>query len=176
MSNRVITIVKEHPTGSAIGAIVLVLIFMFLFKGSSGGGSSSGIAAYYNAMAAQTAAGNAVQLEKMQLDAQTNQETIAAQYGLEGEQLKSADTRYQIDSNERLVSAQTVANTGLQWHAIDQSVSLSNAGLNAQEQIANIQANAQVRTAKAQKPSWFQSLMGAVGQVGSAFALGGLGI
>lgn len=170
MSNRVVAIVKEHPAGAAIGAVGIIVLFL-LMKGGGGGGSSSGMAAYYSALQAQTAAGNAIQMEKLQLDAATQQETIAAGYALETAKLKSADNRYGIDSNERISDLQVTTQ-----HAIaDNVVNLENSQLHSNEILADIQGRYNVSAIKASKHrSFLDQISGVIGSLGGGAGIGAL--
>jgi hypothetical protein len=160
MSNQAIVWAKDHPVGTGIGALVVVVLALLLFRGNSGGGSADSLnAAYYNALNAQTQAGNAIQLTKMQLDAATNQETIAASNSVDLANIKAAAERYAIDSNERINDV----NTAAQSHAVDNAINLQNAALHTQEVVNGQNTHAATK----QHNSFFGNLGGILGGIGS---------
>lgn len=168
MANGAVVFVKQHPAGTAIGAVGLVLLYLMLKGGS--GGNSSGQAAYYNALAAQTAAGNAISMQHLVGDQAAQQETIAAGYALQTAQIKSADNRYAIDSNERItLSAQEHQN-----REVDNAINLSNAQLHSNEVIAGINAHSKNKIGTsfmANAGNIFSGLGNLAGGIGSLFGL-----
>lgn len=69
---------KHHPVPAVVGGIVLLyLVFHFLGGGGSSSNGASADAAYYAAQAAQTQAGDAVQIAQINAQATTAQTKIA---------------------------------------------------------------------------------------------------
>lgn len=78
--SKVMTWVEEHPAQAGLGVVLIGAVLIYALSGSGGGApaSDNGAAAYYSAVASQTASGNALQAVQIQEQGNTARTQIAA--------------------------------------------------------------------------------------------------
>lgn len=172
MSNPVVSWASDHPVAAGAAAIGIVVVAMMLFGGGGGGGGSNAgsVQAYYTAIGNQAQAGAAVQMAQIQADTTKATTLAATNYALAHDQLAAQVAtgqnwynydiaQQQIQSNERLTN--TALDVAVQQQASNERIAAGQ--IAAGVQTAGINANAQIKTARASQPSGFAQGVGAVG-------------
>lgn len=181
MSNAVVSWAKSNPVAAGAAAVG-VLVVVMLVSGGGGGedetgasGGGGGLTAYYAAVANQSQAGAAIQMETIKQQGESNRAMMAANYAIEKDKIWAPISAQTVTSNYNLEKHRIDAERNLgiaaleHQHAMfDNYVNLQNSALAQQQNIAFKQANAA-------KQSFGSQLLGTIKDLGTTYLTAGKG-